>query len=384
MYSFHQGQIDVQKTPKKSLKKKKNKFSEFPSNPSRIQAFKIIMTGKNEPPFPGKIRMLIRNDLPNYIHIPLYSHDRTISEWHTLFEFYDNWNKVPQREIGVDEEYNPFFHMKAAGVLLRKEYNHQMKMRLIIQKWVQRCRTKIYRRRIIGDTDLRTLEPIANKDAIEVVCNRTKTIYRFHVHSIIRMIKENLYYEQWGRADPMDPRNPYTNESWSLHQLIELIYQIQMVVVSRREILPSFLSRFVEARYSVNEFFNNHKLELGIGATKRFFQTPDSTIIRSELLQQLFEQIHKQHKLTLVRRVQQKRCPPLLQECWETLIQDKWIHDNYGYSPRYMWRDILEQTLSIQRLYQKSLQWHTSQMPSIVILSLQEPLSSEEDGSDSP
>ena len=198
------------------------------------------------------------------------------------------------------------------------------------------------------------------------------------------MIKENLYYEQWGRADPMDPRNPYTHESWSLHQLNELIYQIQMVVVSRREILPSFLSRFVEARYSVNEFFNNHKLELGIGATKRFFQTPESTIIRSELLQQLFEQIHKQHKLTLVRRVQQKRCPPLLQECWETLIQDKWIHDNYGYSPRYMWRDILEQTLSIQRLYQKSLQWHTSQMPSIVILSLQEPLSSEEDGSDSP
>jgi len=357
-------------TYKKRIYKKRTNAT---INQSLVQAFRMTVTGINEPPLPGTIRMLVKKDLPDYLRIPFYSHDRTITEWQTLFESYKSLKYIPQRAISADEPYNAFFHYNAVGVLLQTEYRQQMKLRWIVQRWIYRIRERIYRRRIVGETDLRTLEPIMNKDAIQVICHRTKSIYRFHIHSIIRMIKENLYFEQWGRADPMNPRNPYTNQPWLLHQLVELIHQIQILLVDRREILPSFLSKFVEARYSVEQFHRMYQLELGIAATTRFFQTPESRIVRSELLQQLFHQIQIQCTASLYRQIRQKHCPPFLQQCWETLIQNKWIHDNYGYSPRYMWRDILEQTITIQRLYQKT----------VGILSPQEPSSSGEDGPDS-
>ena len=91
----------------------------------------------------------------------------------------------------------------------------------------------------------------------------------------------------------------------------------------------------------------------------------------------MFDQIHKLHKISLYRSILQKKGP--FQSYWETLIREKWIHDNYGYSPRYMWRDILEQTVTIQQLYQQSLP-----RASIVIVSVEEPPFSEEsDGADS-
>ena len=377
MYPFSSGWVQPKNKKSKIKTKKTKKQNGTPSNPSLVQAFQMMLTGVNEPPLPGKIRMLVKKDLPSYLSLELYSYDKSLTEWNTLFELYKNWKEVPQQEIA--DPYNPFFHWKATGVLLQKEYEQQMKLRWLAQKWVQRVRSKLYQRRLVGETDLRTLEPIAKKDAVRVFCHTTKSVYQFHVHSIIRMIKENLYYEQWGRADPLEPRNPYTNQEWSLNQLIELIHQIQTITVARREIIPSFLSQFVETRYSVKNFLNRYHLELGINATSRFFQTPESRIVRSEVLYQLFEQINKLHKTSLYRLILQKRCPLLLQNYWEILIHNKWIHDNYGYSPRYMWRDILEQTTTIQRLYQKTLQ-----NASIVILSVEEPpLSEESDGADS-
>ena len=373
MYTFHPG-VTLRQTKPKVIKRKQS-YSCIPSNPALVQAFRMALTGIIEPPLPGKLRMLSRRDIPDYIRIPLYSYDPSLTEWKTLFESYEKLNGVSQLELS--DPYNPFFHWKATGVLLQKEFNYQMKLRWLAQKWVQRVRTRLYRRRLIGETDLHTLEPIAKKDAVQVFCYATKSVYQFHVHSIIRMIKENLYFEQWGRADPLEPRNPYTNESWSLNQLIELIHQIQTIAVNRREIIPSFLSQFVESQYSVRNFLNRHHLELGISATNRFFKTPESRIIRSEVLHQLFEQIHKLHKISLYRSILQKRGP--FQSHWETLVREKWIHDNYGYSPRYMWRDVLEQTITIQQLYQQS-----TQRISVVLVSVEEPpLSEESDGADS-
>jgi len=387
MYTFHPGVI-LRQTKQPFIKRKNKKQSSpcIPSTPSLVQAFRMTLTGINEPPLPGKIRMLVKKDLPDYIKIPLYSHDRSITEWHTLFESYSTWKIIPQQEIIA--QYNAFFHWKATGILLKKEYEKQMRSRFIIKKWIQQVRTKIYRRHIVGETDLRTLEPIANKDAVEVFCHSTKSVYRFHVNSLIRMIKENLCYEQWGRADPMEPRNPYTNKPWTLVQLIELIRQIQIIGYK----MPSFLSQFVEARYSIDLFYKRNQLQLGIDATRRFFETPDSMEVRSDIILQLFEQIQKMHRVHLYRIIQRKNCTPILQERWEILIKNTWIYDNYGYSPNYAWRDTIDQTITIQKLFNSSIDWYNSKYPSVVILAipilreaaLQEPpLEEESDGADS-
>jgi hypothetical protein len=337
------------------------------------------MSGVNEPPLPGMIRILQR-PVFEFLKPILYSQDRTLQEWYALCDEYETWNGSPQIEWNYEIPYTVFHHSATTGRLLRTEIQNQMKLRFIIRKWISNIRTRLYSRRLVGETDLRTLEPIAKKDAIQVFCNRTRTKYQFHVQSIIRMIKENLYYEQWGRADPMEPRNPYTNQPWSLCQLITMIHQIQMKAPS----MPSFLSRFVEANYSIDTFYKMNRLQLGIDATLRFFQTPDSIEVQTEILRQLFEQIQQLHRVHLFRLIQRNQCPPLLQTSWSALVQNTWIYDNYGYSPQYMWRDVLDQTMSIQRLFNKSIQWYTTKYAPIVIIALQEPpLPEEDDDADS-
>jgi hypothetical protein len=247
-----------------------------------------------------------------------------------------------------------------------------MKLRWIVQKWVQRLRIRIYKRRLVGETDLRTLDPITPRDAIQVNCYRTKSVYQFHVNSIISMIRENLSFEQWGRADPLPPRNPYTNQAWSLYQLMGLIQTIQIKLAERGKVVPSFLSQFVEAEYCVNKFYKHHKLQLGVDATTRFFQSSDSVGVRRELLYQLFEQIDKLDQQTLHRYVERKECPGYLQHHWEQLLQNKWIHDNYGYSPKYGWRDSYEQTITTQRIYSRTLGWYNETQTPLMQIMLEE------------
>jgi hypothetical protein len=333
----------------------------------------MAMTGVNEPPLSGMIRML-RRPVPEFLVVPLFTQDRTLSEWFTLCDKYENYKECRQREYTEGDQYNPFFHSAATGRLLRQEIFQQLQIRRIIRIWISRLRIRLYRRRLVGETDLLSLEPIGDRDAVEVVCHSTKSIYRFHVNTLSRMIQENLYFQQWGHADPMDPRNPYTNQPWKFHQLIEIIHRIQDVLTLRRNHIPSVLSRFVEARYIVDKFYTQNRLGLGIRATSQFFKTPESHGTRLEILHELFIQINKRHKYALYKMIQQRQCLPILQHQWETLIQNRWMHDNYGYSPAYMWRDSLEQMITIQQIYHRTLQWQSG-----VERSLEEP-SSEEDG----
>ena len=371
MFVFHPG-VTVRNESRPLRKKKRYVYPPVPINLSLLQAWRIAWTGKNEPPLFGRIRLLAPFTGPECLRIPLYCQDRTITEWNTLLTSYESWTGCPQRPFFSGDRYNPFFHWNATGEQLRMEYHRQMKLRWLVQKWVQRLRTRIYKRRLVGETDLRTLDPIAPRDAVQISCHRTKSVYQFHVNSIISMIRENLSFEQWGRADPLPPRNPYTNQAWSLYQLMGLVQTIQIKLAERGKVVPSFLSQFVEAEYCVNNFYKRHKLQLGVDATTRFFQSSDSIGVRNELLYQLFEQIDKLEQQSIYQCVKRKECPGYLQHHWEQLLQNKWIHDNYGYSPKYGWRDSNEQTLTIQRVYSRTLGWYNETQTPLMRIMLEE------------
>jgi len=371
MFVFHSG-VTVRNESRPLRKKKRYAYPPVPINLSLVQAWRIAWTGKNERPLFGRIRLLGSFTGPECLRIPLYCQDRTITEWNTLLTSYESYDKCPQKEWSPGERYNPFFHWKALGMQLQMEYQRQMKLRWLVQKWVQRVRIRIYKRRLVGDTDLRTLDPITPRDAIQISCHRTKSVYQFHVNSIISMIRENLFFEQWGRADPLPPRNPYTNQAWSLYQLMGLVQSLQIKLAERGKVVPSFLSQFVEAEYCVNNFYKRNKLQLGVDATTRFFKSPDSVGVRYELLYQLFEQIDKLDHQSIYQCVKRKECPGYLQYHWEQLLQNKWIHDNYGYSPKYGWRDSYEQTTTTQRIYNRTLGWYNETQTPLMQIMLEE------------
>jgi len=373
MFVFHPGvHVPPRRRDRSLPKKKRYVYPPVPVNPSLLQAWRIAWTGKNEPPLFGRIRLLGSFTGPEFLRIPLYCQDRTITEWNTLFTSYESYDRCPQKEWSLGDHYNPFIHWKAVGTHLRIEYQHQMKLRWLVQKWVQRLRIRIYKRRLVGETDLHSLEPITPRDAVQVNCYRTKSLYQFHLNSILRMIRENLSFEQWGRADPLPPRNPYTNQAWSLYQLMGLVQSVQIKLAERGKVVPSFLSQFVEAEYCVTKYYKHNKLQLGVDATTRFFQSSDSVGVRYELLYQLFDQIDKLDQQSIYQCVKRKECPGYLQHHWEQLLQNKWIHDNYGYSPKYGWRDSYEQTITIQRIYSRTLGWYNETQTPLMQIMLEE------------
>jgi hypothetical protein len=173
------------------------------------------------------------------------------------------------------------------------------------------------------------------------------------------MVRENLYFEQWGLAKPMAPRNPYTNLSWSQGQIMELIQQIQQVYTTRGSVIPPFIAKYAEANYCAVKFFKQNRLELGMDATYRFFSTPESMSTREDLLDQLYDQInYVVHKRDIFRMIRRKKLPLHLQLEWDQLCQNVWIHNNYGYSPKFMWRDALEQTGSAEALFIRTNFWY--------------------------
>ena len=107
-------------------------------------------------------------------------------------------------------------------------------------------------------------------------------------------------------------------------------------------------------------------------ATTRFFKSPDSVGVRYELLYQLFEQIDKLDQQSIYQCVKRKECPGYLQYHWEQLLQNKWIHDNYGYSPKYGWRDSYEQTTTTQRIYSRTLGWYNETQTPLMQIMLEE------------
>jgi hypothetical protein len=395
MSSFHPGVPPLPNRVKrvKQTKRLKNVLqNNCPPNPSLLQAFRIAMTGVNERPFPGNIRMIPRR-IPHFLKSILFTQDRTFKEWYALCDTYETWNVCKQEEWAPGTLYNPFIHSAATGRLLRTEIESQMKLRFIARKWIARIRTRLYARRLIGDTDLRTLEPIAPQDAIRVFCLKTKSVYQFHVFSLIRMIQENLSFEQWGLAKPMVPRNPYTNQRWSTVQLLHIFHELHAQMGRRGKSLPSLLIKYVESRYCVRKFLETNSLELGIQAATRFFKTTDSDAIRTELLYEMFQQVYQIHNMRIYRLIKAKLCPDFLQKEWESLILNKWIHDNYGYSPQYMWRDTLEQNLSIEQLIHRTnlymprpnAQQSESSFAILlgVVIPLPEPLPESSDGEES-
>ena len=86
MWSFHPGhRVESARSPPMHRRALSTR-TVTKHNPSLLQAFLTALSGKSTPPLPGQIRMLVKKPLPDYISVLLYSHDRSITEWHELFQ----------------------------------------------------------------------------------------------------------------------------------------------------------------------------------------------------------------------------------------------------------------------------------------------------------
>jgi hypothetical protein len=241
---------------------------------------------------------------------------------------------------------------------LETYYMKNMKIRYLLRKFVCIVKTKIAKRRIIGKEDLRTFETIKEDDAIDIICHKSKTLFRFHVFSLISTFRISLYYQTWGRPEPQAPKNPFNNLPWTYTQNIEIIKQIQEKLSKKYQHLPKFLCAFAEANYDIHTYQTKNLLTLAMIAVKSLLddkaKNSDGSIIRDETLNDMFDMLDSEYDGAIARLIKQRKLSEALQNEWEQLVYNSWLYTNYAYAPDYYWKDYESHSSSVVAAFNRA------------------------------
>ena len=309
-------------------------------------------------PPPGTIRfstVSLSGHGPWYMDT-IRSHDRKLSEWLALI---GEWSKriLPEKyDQSLAESSNPFTTRLSAANFLTELLARELKFRWIARKWVACVRERIYARRVIGkDADLTTTIPVPQYAEIRVRDRQSRSLYIFHVQTLVRGIQSSLHYSIYGIASPCDPKNPYTNVPWTYAQRVSIVGQIfAYYSSSHHRYRPVVLESYQRCEYDAGKYFLANQRVLQIGSAQAFFSdihNPDLQTIRNEIINDLYFMIGYDvcDGWRVVKTIVSARLiSPELSLRWEYLFLAIWCFQNYGFTLRFgRFDDILEEFLTL-------------------------------------
>lgn len=132
-------------------------------------------------------------------------------------------------------------------------------LRWLFKRFVNRWRTKRFKK--INEVDCITLNPI--QKPIFIVNFTNRVIYTFESDSILQHIHKKLLHHDGQMPEPLLPQNPFTNEKFSVFQLIEIYNQ-----ANQYGKIPWSYALFSKSQYSIDNFLKYHRKTLRIHALK--------------------------------------------------------------------------------------------------------------------
>jgi hypothetical protein len=336
----------------------------------------LDLLGRNAPPAKGLLRMLRIPfyDSMNWIHRDLMYHDFTFRGW---MKYIDDLEKpifelnpsihmepFPYKEGDIP---HPYCHRHIAAGIFRGIVMWNIRMRWICRKWIHRIRSKIVTKRVIGETDIVTLEPIPDSHIVRVKDYKSRSTYLFHSHSIQKLLREALLFQTFGISSPIRAKNPYTNIPWTMGQIIVLMDQVQECVWrERHRFVNPLLQWFREAGYCLKQLQKNHSQELQLLAAASFFKdlfNPDVQEITEEVLMDILEEIGMPKDGRVFQYVSKRSVQANLQRQWDSMVMCFWMYQNYRtiIHPDFLVFDMMVQ--GAKTLYDDTLEWIVSELP---------------------
>lgn len=154
---------------------------------------------------------------------------------------------------------------------------------------------RIKRMKKVNDTDFVTMIPIENPVSIAIFS--TNSIYTFEAGSILREIHKKLLHHDGQIPHPLYPRNPYTNQQFTILQMIQLHKQCK----ERGQSIWSF-ELFAKYRYNLDLFLQYERKVLRINAIKSLLANL-SDWHGHDLLLNFIETQHEEHELPFQKLV---------------------------------------------------------------------------------
>ena len=167
----------------------------------------------------------------------------------------------PKSELFPDYKPDPNFvkQLKERKKQCRVYMKENQRLRWIFKRFVTRWR--IQRFRCINDSDFITLAPIENP--IHVFIFRSQCQYIFNAHSLLQHLHKRLLQNDGQIPTPLVPLNPYTNEAFSLAQLLG----IQAALKKQGKSSWAF-EGFARSQFQIERFLNLYRKPLRLHALK--------------------------------------------------------------------------------------------------------------------
>lgn len=194
-------------------------------------------------------------------------------------------------------------------------------LRWIFKRFVTKWRIMHFKQ--INDTDFITLGPITKKVSLPIFSQRA--IYVFEANSILQDIHRKLLQSTAQIPTPVFPRNPYTNERFSMHQILGIHSQCKAHGVS-----VWTLEAFFKANLRVDLFLQLQRKPLRIHAIKTIlYNYSDWDGI--DLLLNFIESHHEEHQAIFNKHIyiwclQKIPEEPKIQ-AWRGLCRDYYMED---------------------------------------------------------
>lgn len=269
-----------------------------------------------------------------------WAYDRTLSEWISLITEYryafslDSWPPFLKKPTTSS------FYRWDQATELEKLFLKNQRMRWIVRKFISRVRRRVMEKRIVGDTDLYTTLPIPDNQVIRVYDVKTRSVYCFHMHTMVKLMSRSLLYSSYAIASPHTPKNPYTNIPWNIGQIISIVSQLLITGAQYCQTPSLLLTDYRASNFNIKTFLRNHSIFLNTQAAITFFSNLDDGDTKAMFLEtydDLAAYVNDPmvyNKVLRVRKILEKLTDKVLLKKWTDLITSFWIF----YTHRFMWK----------------------------------------------
>jgi hypothetical protein len=283
------------------------------------------------------------------------AHDRTLQEWLALI-------KVMKTKAVSNSDKNH-------AIAFERFFYTNRRLRWLVYKWIGKVRRRIMDKRVIGEEDMVTLLPIPIDSLVSVYDIKGRNKYQFHTNTMVRTIVSSLAYGTYGVATPQEPKNPYTNISWTYGQILSIVGQLLRNQALHHRATSVIIVTYRSSNYDIQEFFKKNGVFLKLSAAKAFFaakEDPSTIEIYNEVLDDLYDDEELPKSWSLVARLVKARhlSDDLMKE-WDSVVLSFWLYTNniIVMSPFVSYEDIIDQ---FHALNTTSLHWWRTQPRRII------------------
>lgn len=350
--------LDVLQKKEKTRKRKEAHATHRKRNRGSAPSFSEVATFKaalGVQPLPPVAPLHIRFILPKpTVNMLISWHDRTIKGW---FQSVEQWKTMT-------------WFTKAEGDRIKEQLRHavfqNLRVRWQLRKWILRHRLAESHRRNTDLTDLCTTLEIPEKARVTIYDLPNHKAYYFHYQTIQKLICNSLLFQQYGIANPLYPKNPYTNLPWSHAQMISIHQQIWERTGYHGRLPNNYIIEFQRKAFCTQTFRKKNLRHLAIAAAESFFQKKYDADVQEIYLETLDDMYNDYFELrrslfgrnTVVDLIIHDALPNEIQQKWDELVVSFWIYQNYRLlrDPYTKFDDLLDQVRKLHSItYQHDL-----------------------------